>query len=232
MGDNIHILKQRLREVRDRIRAAEKAAGRSPGEVALLAVSKAQPADAVLAVSGLGQRLFGESYLQEGLEKIQAAGDRDIEWHFIGPIQSNKTRGIAERFQWVQSVDRAKILRRLHEQRPAELPPLNVCLQVNISGEAQKSGAPPERIPELAEAAAGCDRLRLRGVMTIPAPGDGEAGMRAAFARTRELYLSLREAGHGLDTLSMGMSGDLEQAVAEGATMVRVGTAVFGPREG
>lgn len=230
MGDNKHILEQRLLAVAERIRAAEEAAGRPLGSVGLLAVSKGQPAEAVRTLAHLGQRRFGESYLQEGLDKVEAVPDEGLEWHFVGPIQSNKTRGIAEHFHWVQSVDRRKIVNRLDDQRPGERPPLNVCLQVNISGERQKAGAAPRDIPALADAVAECGRLRLRGLMTIPAPSEDPDELRAAFARTRALFEELRDRGHALDTLSMGMSANLEQAVAEGATMVRLGTAVFGPR--
>jgi len=232
MGDNSHSLENRLRSVLSRIEAAERAACRDIGGVALLAVSKGHSADAVRDLAEAGQSRFGESYLKEALDKLEAVGRDGLEWHFIGPIQSNKTRGIAEHFDWVQSVDRLKIARRLDRQRPAERPPLEVCLQVNISGEAQKSGAEPDDLPALAEAVAECQRLRLRGLMTIPAPNEDPAALRDAFARTRSLFEELRQRGHALDTLSMGMSADLEQAVSEGATMVRVGTDLFGPRPG
>lgn len=226
----MNTFQQRLEAVQERIREAERAASRSPGTTNLLAVSKGHAAGAVRSLAALGQRRFGESYLQEALDKQRELSGENLEWHFIGPIQSNKTRGLAEHFDWVQSVDRAKILRRLDEQRPEELSPLNVCLQVNISGEAQKGGAAPGEIAALAAAAARCSRLRLRGLMCIPAADGGEEETRAAFARTRALFHELRDEGHDLDTLSMGMSADLEAAVAEGSSMVRVGTALFGPR--
>lgn len=230
MGDNKHTTEKGLQAVRRRIRAAEEAAGRAPGSVELLAVSKGQPPQAIVSAAKSGQERFGESYLREALDKQEAVQLPGLEWHFIGPIQSNKTRGIAGHFHWVQSVDRPKLLQRLDRQRPDGLPPLQVCLQVNISGERQKSGCEPRDLAALAEAAAGCSRLRLRGLMTIPAPAEDPAEQRAAFARVRELFERLRDDGHELDTLSMGMSADLEQAIAEGATMVRVGTAVFGSR--
>ncbi len=196
----------------------------------LLAVSKTQPAERLRELYQLGQRDFGENYLQEALAKQAALADLRICWHFIGPIQSNKTKSIAEHFDWVHSVDRIKVARRLSEQRPETLPALNVCLQVDISGEASKSGVPPEALPELAEAVAELPRLRLRGLMCIPAPSDDFAEQRRAFAEMRHGFEALRARGHALDTLSMGMSGDLEAAIAEGATLVRIGTALFGPR--
>lgn len=229
---NKNPLTKRFASVSERIHAAEAAAGRPAGSVTLLAVSKGQSARSVDALAALGQRRFGESYLQEALDKRNQVTSEGLEWHFIGPIQSNKTRGIAEHFDWVQSVDRPKILRRLNDQRPAELAPLQICLQVNISGESQKSGVPPDSIEGLAREAAGFPRLRLRGLMAIPAPSEDPAELHAAFARLRRHFDSLRNAGHELDTLSIGMSGDIEAAVAEGSTMVRVGTAVFGPRRG
>lgn len=220
----------RLEAVNRRIREAERAASRPAGSVALLAVGKAHGPEGVRALAASGLRRFGESYLQEALDKRRELSSQDLEWHFIGPIQSNKTRGLAEHFDWIQSVDRPKILKRLDRQRPESLPPLNICLQVNISGETRKSGADPGELSELAAAAAECPRLRLRGLMTIPAPSDDPRELRHAFARTRELFENLRNDGHSLDTLSMGMSADLEHAVAEGSTMVRVGTALFGAR--
>lgn len=226
----MNTFRQRVESVEQRIRDAEQAASRPAGGIRLLAVSKGHGPDAIRALAGQGQRRFGESYLQEALDKQSRLSAENLEWHFIGPVQSNKTRGIAEQFDWIQSVDRFKILKRLNKQRPESLPPLNVCLQVNISGEEQKGGATPEELPALARAAREFDRLRLRGLMCIPAAdGDTEA-TRAAFRSTRALYQALREEGHDLDTLSMGMSGDLEEAVAEGSTLVRVGTALFGPR--
>ncbi|MDD3447765.1 MAG: YggS family pyridoxal phosphate-dependent enzyme [Gammaproteobacteria bacterium] len=221
-----------LAQIEARIRAAEVCHNRDPGSVTLLAVSKTRPADVIRAAAAAGQRRFGESYLREALEKMDALADLDLEWHFIGPIQSNKTRGIAERFHWVHSVDRLKVARRLSEQRPETLPPLNVCLQVNISGEASKSGADPGDLPALARAVAALPRLRLRGLMAIPAPARsaGEEAVRALFRRLREALAALNRDGLALDTLSMGMSDDFEAAIAEGATLVRIGTDLFGAR--
>ena len=203
--------------------------------MSLLAVSKTFGPDAVIEAAEAGQRAFGENYLQEALDKMAAVHvarpDLLLEWHFIGPIQSNKTRPIAERFDWVHAVDREKIARRLSEQRPAHLPPLNVCLQVNISGEASKSGVVPEEVMRLAQQVAGMPNLKLRGLMAIPEPADDPEQQRAPLRRMRELLASLQTAGLPLDTLSMGMSSDLEAAVAEGATIVRIGTAIFGKRD-
>ncbi|HLV19159.1 MAG TPA: YggS family pyridoxal phosphate-dependent enzyme [Pseudomonas sp.] len=217
-----------IAKVRARIREAAQACGRDPEQVRLLAVSKTHPAAAIRAAYACGQVDFGENYLQEALAKQQELADLPLRWHFIGPIQSNKTRAIATHFDWVHSVDRLKIAQRLAEQRPEELPPLNICLQVNVSGEASKSGCAPEELPALAEAAAQLPRLKLRGLMAIPEPTDDVAAQRAAFARLRELQAGLP---YELDTLSMGMSHDLESAIAEGATWVRIGTAVFGARD-
>ena len=202
--------------------------------VQLLAVSKTFPAQAVLEAMAAGQRAFGENYLQEGVEKIAAVARAQpgaaVEWHFIGPIQSNKTRPIAANFAWVHTVDRLKIAQRLSEQRPPELGPLNICLQVNISGEATKSGATPGELPELARQVAQLPNLRLRGLMAIPEPQADPALQRAAFAKLRKLGEALRADGILVDTLSMGMSGDMEAAILEGATIVRVGSAIFGAR--
>ncbi|CAK9891798.1 MULTISPECIES: YggS family pyridoxal phosphate-dependent enzyme [Pseudomonas] len=211
-----------------RIRAAALAAGREPSAVQLLAVSKTKPAAAVREAFAAGVRDVGENYLQEALNKQGELTDLPLTWHFIGPIQSNKTRAIAEHFDWVHSVDRLKIAQRLSEQRPDNLAALNICLQVNVSGEASKSGCTPEELPALACAIAALPRLRLRGLMAIPEPTDDEAAQHAAFARVRELQASLQLP---LDTLSMGMSHDLEAAVAQGATWVRIGTALFGARD-
>lgn len=220
-----------LRRVRERIAAAARACGRDPAGVRLLAVSKTFPAEDLRAAQAAGQDCFGESYLNEALPKIAALADPVPEWHFIGPLQSNKTRAIAERFVWVHSVDRLKVAQRLNDQRPGTLPPLNVCIQVNISGEATKSGAPIEGLEELARAVAALPRLRLRGLMAIPAPTEDLEAQRAAFRRLREIRDGLNERlGLALDTLSMGMSDDLEAAVAEGATLVRIGSAIFGAR--
>jgi len=202
--------------------------------VQLLAVSKTFPAEAVLEAIAAGQRAFGENYLQEGVEKIAAVAraqpDVPVEWHFIGPIQSNKTRPIATNFAWVHTVDRLKIAQRLSEQRPPELGPLHICLQVNISGEATKSGATPAELPELARQVAALPNLRLRGLMAIPEPQTDPALQRAAFAKLRKLGEALRADGILVDTLSMGMSGDMAAAILEGATIVRVGSAIFGAR--
>lgn len=221
-------LEANLQAVRRRIRAAELACGRPEGSVRLLAVSKTQPAAVLRTAHGLGQREFGENYLQEAMEKQDALADLDIRWHFIGPIQSNKTRPIAERFAWVHGIDRLKIAQRLSDQRPEDMMPLNVCIQVNIGGESTKAGVAPAGLAGLAHAVAALPRLRLRGLMAIPAP-TAEAGEQlAAFRRLRELLNGLDMPE--LDTLSMGMSDDLEAAVAEGATLVRIGTAIFGRR--
>ncbi|AAU92217.1 MULTISPECIES: YggS family pyridoxal phosphate-dependent enzyme [Methylococcus] len=221
-------LQENLQAVRQRIRAAEQACGRPEDSVRLVAVSKTQPAAVLRAAYDLGQREFGENYLQEAMEKQDLLADLDIVWHFIGPIQSNKTRLLAERFDWVHSIDRLKIAQRLNDQRPPGRAPLNVCIQVNIGGEPTKSGVTPAAVAELAQAVAALPRLRLRGLMAIPAPTADEREQRAAFRRLRELLEGLGMPG--LDTLSMGMSDDLEAAVAEGTTLVRVGTAIFGRR--
>ena len=217
-----------IAKVRTRIREAAQACGRDPETVGLLAVSKTKPAAAVREAHACGQRDFGENYLQEALNKQAELSDLALTWHFIGPIQSNKTRPIAEHFAWVHSVDRLKIAQRLSEQRPAQLPPLNICLQVNVSGEASKSGCAPEELPALALAVSQLPNLRLRGLMTIPEPTRDVAQQHAACARLRQLRDDLNLE---LDVLSMGMSDDLEAAIAEGATWVRIGTALFGARD-
>ena len=214
--------------VSERIRAATQAAQRDTGSVHLLAVSKTKPSQAVREAYAAGMRDFGENYLQEALGKQAELTDLPLSWHFIGPIQSNKTRAIAENFAWVHSVDRLKIAQRLSEQRPADLPPLNICIQVNVSGEASKSGCTPADLPALAEAISALPRLKLRGLMAIPEPTDDRAEQDTAFATVRDLQASL---DLGLDTLSMGMSHDLESAIAQGATWVRIGTALFGARD-
>jgi hypothetical protein len=225
-------LEQRLADVRQRIQQACQAAGRDPPRVGLLAVSKLQPAQAVRQAQQAGQQAFGENYVQEALDKMAALADLRgaIEWHLIGPLQSNKTRVVAEAFDWVHSVDRLKIAQRLSEQRPAQLPPLNVCLQVNISGEASKSGLLPQEVAQVAAAVAALPRLRLRGLMAIPGLAQGLQAQQAPHRALRLLQQDLNQRGLALDTLSMGMSDDLEAAVAEGSTMVRVGTAIFGAR--
>lgn len=223
-----------LQAVHERITKAARVAGRDPESVRLLAVSKTFPAEVVLAAVAAGQRAFGENYVQEAADKIRRVReltDTRLEWHFIGPIQSNKTRTIAELFDWVQSVDRLKVAQRLAEQRPADRPPLNVLVQVNISGEASKSGVEPADLDRLAREVARLPRLKLRGLMAIPEPEADEARRRAPLAAMRDLLERLRAGGLPLDTLSMGMSVDLEDAVLEGSTMVRIGTAIFGERE-
>ncbi|WAF86240.1 YggS family pyridoxal phosphate-dependent enzyme [Metapseudomonas otitidis] len=217
-----------IAKVRARIREAAQASGRDSSTIGLLAVSKTKPADAIREAHAEGVADFGENYLQEALAKQAELTDLPLTWHFIGPIQSNKTKPIAEHFHWVHSVDRLKIAERLSAQRPAHLAPLNICLQVNVSGEASKSGCAPEDLPALAKAVAGLPNLRLRGLMAIPEPTDDVAAQHAAFARLRQLMTDL---GLALDTLSMGMSHDLEAAIAEGATWVRIGTALFGARD-
>jgi len=221
-----------LQEVKRRIEAACVAARRPANSVTLLAVSKTKPASAVREALAAGQHAFGENYVQEGLAKIATLADlrAQIEWHLVGPLQSNKTRAVAEAFDWVHSVDRLKIAERLAAQRPAGLPPLNVCLQVNISGEASKSGLTAAELPAVALAVAALPGLRLRGLMAIPEPAAGDAAQRAPHRALRALLDVLHARGLALDTLSMGMSDDLEAAVAEGSTLVRVGTAVFGAR--
>ena len=209
-------------------------AGRDPASVTLVAVSKRQPLERVRAAVAAGQRHFGENTLQGALEHmdalVDALGEADLTWHFIGAIQSNKTRPIAERFDWVHTIEREKIARRLSEQRPAAAPPLEVCIQVNVDDEPSKSGCAPVDLAPLADLVAGLPRLRLRGLMCIPAPAEGLDAQRRPFARLRRLLEELNGCGHRLDTLSMGMSADLEAAILEGATLVRVGTDVFGPR--
>jgi len=220
----------RLGQTQKRIAEMESRYGRTPGSVTLLAVSKAKPAEAVREAFGAGQRCFGESYAQEAQVKIAALAEPAIEWHFIGPLQSNKTALVAANFSWVHSVDRARIAERLSRQRPAGLAPLNVCIQVNISGEKAKQGVVPEQTAHLAQIITGLPGLKLRGLMAIPAPCAELAAQRVPFRRLRELYADIRGTGISLDTLSMGMTGDLEAAIAEGATIVRLGTAIFGPR--
>ena len=225
-------LQERLLAVQARMAQACAQAGRAPAAVQLLAVSKLHPAQAVREALAQGQSAFGENYVQEALDKMAELADlrAAIEWHLIGPLQSNKTRAVAEAFDWVHSVDRLKIAQRLSDQRPAHMPPLSICLQVNISGEASKSGLSPAEVSEIAPAVAALPRLRLRGLMSIPEPVDDLQAQRAPHRALRRLQDDLNRQGLALDTLSMGMSDDLEAAIAEGSTMVRVGTAVFGPR--
>ena len=219
---------ENIAKVGARIREAAQASQRNFADIGLLAVSKTKPADAIREAHAAGVCDFGENYLQEALEKQTQLADLPLIWNFIGPIQSNKTRPIAEHFDWVHSVDRLKIAQRLSEQRPAHLPALNICLQVNISGEDSKSGCSPEELTALARAVVALPNLRLRGLMAIPEPTDDVAAQHAAFARLRQLR---DELALNLDTLSMGMSHDLEAAIAEGATWVRIGTALFGARD-
>jgi len=219
-----------LQAVRARIARAARSAGRLPESIALLAVSKTFPADAVREAAAAGQRAFGENYAQEGLAKIAALGDLALEWHFIGPLQGNKARAVAGHFDWVHSVDRQRIAERLSACRDPARAPLQVCIQVNVSGEQSKSGVAPAQAAALAQAVAALPNLRLRGLMAIPEPTDDEALARRQFAVLRALRDDLAARGTELDTLSMGMSADLEAAVLEGATLVRVGTAIFGQR--
>lgn len=221
---------ERLQAVQARICQSATAAGRDPQEITLLAVSKAQNADAIRDAWAAGQQRFGENYLQEALNKQALLQDLPIEWHFIGPIQSNKTQPIAQHFSWVHGVDRLKIAERLNAARPAELPPLQICLQVNVSHEESKSGIAPEEAYALASAIAQLPRLQLRGLMAIPAPTPDMELQRAQFRMVRALYDALRQQGIALDTLSIGMSEDFPVAIGEGATIVRVGSAIFGPR--
>ena len=224
-------LSQRLQAVQTQIIAAAKANNRQVDSIQLLAVSKTQPAAAVQAAAEAGQIRFGENYLQDALPKIQALSDKgfDLEWHYIGPIQSNKTRAIAENFQWVHSIDRLKIAQRLSEQRPEHLPALKICIQVNIGRESQKSGIEPENLNALATAINQLPRIELHGLMAIPPAQSTKEQQHQAFAELRTLFENL-PGSESLDTLSMGMSNDLEAAIAEGSTMVRIGTAIFGPR--
>ena len=219
-----------LQAVQARISNAAAAVGRSPESVRLLAVSKTWPLACVLDAAEAGQRAFGENYVQEGIDKIAAVSGRNLEWHFIGPLQSNKTKPVAEHFDWVHSIDRLKIAERLSAQRPAYLAPLQVCVQINVSGEASKSGCAPDEALALCRAVAALPGLQLRGLMAIPEPTGDLQAQRIPFRKLRELREQICAAGLPLDTLSMGMSHDLEAAVAEGATIVRIGTAIFGER--
>jgi len=219
-----------LIKVRKRLTLACEAVGRAPDAVKLLAVSKTMPAQAVRDAFAAGQLAFGENYIQEGVDKIASLVDLPIEWHCIGPIQSNKTKLVAEKFAWVHSIDRLKIAERLSAQRPPHLPPLQVCLQVNVDGGSNKSGIAPAELLPLAQAVAKLPHLQLRGIMTIPEPTETEAATRAVHHQAKRLFDNLKSAGLTIDTLSMGMTGDLEAAVAEGSTCVRVGTAIFGAR--
>jgi pyridoxal phosphate enzyme (YggS family) len=221
---------ERIQKVRAHIEHAAHGCQRRYGDITLLAVSKNHPVAQVRQAMAAGCRHFGESYVQEAVAKIEQLADNDLVWHFIGPLQSNKTQDVARCFQWVHSVERDKIARRLHEQRPLDLPPLNVCIQVNLSGESSKSGIAACEVPPLARRILQYPRLRLRGLMTIGRRMSDEVELRHTFAALRELLAELNSLGMSLDTLSMGMSGDLDAAICEGATIVRVGTAIFGPR--
>lgn len=221
---------ENLRKINESIASIARGADRDPASVTLVAVSKRQPLERVREAVAAGQRHFGENTLQGALEHMDALGDAGLTWHFIGAVQSNKTRSIAERFDWVHTIEREKIARRLSEQRPPDAPPLDVCIQVNVDDETSKSGCAPDEAGPLADLVAGLPRLRLRGLMCIPAPAEGIAAQRRPFARLRGILEELNARGHRLDTLSMGMSADLEAAILEGATLVRVGTDVFGPR--
>ena len=219
-----------LAQVRKRIELAVLAAGRPADAVSLLAVSKTMPAQAVRDAFAAGQLAFGENYIQEGVDKIASLADLPLVWHCIGPIQSNKTKLVAENFAWVHSIDRLKIAERLSAQRPANLPALQICLQVNVDGGSNKSGVTPTDLLALAQAVAQLPNLQLRGIMTIPEPAENEAAARSVHRQAKALFDSLNAAGLKLDTLSMGMTGDLEAAIAEGSTCVRVGTAIYGHR--
>lgn len=222
---------QSLEKIRNRVTVLEHRYGRPPGSTQVLAVSKTKPPEAVRAAVEAGQRDFGENHVQDAITKLDALAELDLVWHFIGPIQSNKTRIVAARFDWVHSIDRAKIARRLNEQRPDDIPPLNVCVQVNVSGEESKSGVEPEAVRALAEVVSELPRLKLRGLMTLPRPCDALELQRRPFAALRGMLEALNASGYALDTLSMGMTNDMEAAIAEGATIVRIGTAIFGPRD-
>ena len=219
-----------VNHVRSRIRRAAAAAGRDPASVTLVAVSKSKTAESVRAVATAGVTDFGESYLQEAVAKLDALGGLPLHWHFIGGLQSNKTRAVAERFQWVHSVDRFSVAKRLSDQRPFHAPPLNLCIQVALVPEPTKGGIEPEDLPELAARTAALPRVKLRGLMCVPPPQPDVPAERAMFSRLRRLLEELNAGGHALDALSMGMSGDFESAIAEGATHVRIGTALFGSR--
>ena len=223
-------LAARWRAVQARLHDAQQRFGREPGSVKLLAVTKTQPVERIRHLAALGQHMFGENYLQEACPKLDACADIDLEWHFIGALQSNKAAEVARRFDWVHTVASVRLARRLARARPHDRPPLNVCLQVNIDGDPGKAGVPPQAAEALANAVADLAPLRLRGLMTLPAPADTFEAQRRPLRALRLLQDDLRRRGHQLDTLSMGMSGDLEAAVAEGATVVRIGTALFGPR--
>ncbi len=223
-------LNKNLQQVRLEMSAAERQFGREPGSVKLLAVSKTRAADDVLALAQLGVTDFGENYVQEALAKIEQLSGYSLTWHFIGPIQSNKCRQIATHFDWVHSVDRIRVAERLNAARPPELPPLNICIQVNVDAEPTKSGVAPDEVEELAEQLRQYPRLALKGLMALPAPADDFNTQRRAFRKLRNLHEQLITKGYRFDTLSMGTTHDMQAAIAEGATIIRIGTALFGPR--
>ena len=225
-------LSDNITKLLERVRSSSQKSQIGNNDILILAVSKTRSASEIREAHACGLAHFGENYLQEALEKIESLPDLDITWHFIGPLQSNKTRPVAEHFHWVHSVDREKIARRLNEQRPQHLPPLQICLQVNVSGQSSKSGVSLDELPALADAVAGMPKLTLRGLMAIPAPTEDEQEQHEAFRTMRHALQSLQVKHPHIDTLSMGMSADMEAAIAEGATIVRIGTAIFGPRDG
>jgi len=223
-------LEKNLHSIRERIASAASACGRDPDSILLLAVSKRKPASDIRLAHACGQRDFGENYLQEALHKMQELDDLDIRWHFIGAIQSNKTRSIAESFDWVHCIDRLKVATRLSEQRPAGREPLNACIQINLDDESSKAGIDLDELPTLAASIADLPGIRLRGLMTIPAPRANHAEQCQSFARMTDALATLQRQGLDCDTLSMGMTGDMEAAIAQGSTLVRIGTAIFGER--
>lgn len=231
MNEHTTTVAQRLSAIRDEIESYEASYKRNSGEVQLLAVSKRKPVAAIREAMSGGQRAFGENYVDEGVAKILEIADSSLEWHFIGAIQSRKTPSIAEHFHWAHGIDRFKVAKRLSEQRPAHLPALNICLQLNLDNESSKSGVSLAQLPELAAQCADLPGIKLRGLMAIPAPRSELGAQREIFAQVRNALLSLRSTHEQMDTLSIGMSGDLEAAIAEGATIVRVGTAIFGARD-
>ena len=227
---NAQQLHDHITKLEERVRRSSQKSQLGNSDILVLAVSKTRPAEDIREAHAAGLSHFGENYLQEALGKIETLSDLDLTWHFIGPLQSNKTRPVAEHFDWVHTVDREKIARRLSEQRPPGMPPLNICLQVNVSGEETKSGVTLEELPGLAVRVRDLPGLTLRGLMAIPAPAETEEEQRRPFRDLREAFVALKDTCPDIDTLSMGMSADLEAAIGEGATIVRVGTALFGPR--
>ncbi len=223
-------LKARLSQLHSRIRSIAHSCDRDPSDIMLLAVSKTRPVEDIREAVAAGQRAFGENYLQDALPKIHALQDLALEWHFIGRIQSNKTRDIAENFSWAHALDKFKHARRLNDQRPPDLPPLNACIQLNLTGEQSKGGIDAQELPGLLEKLRQLPHLSIRGLMTMPPASAGEALQHQVFGDLRKLLQKMNAQGHNLDTLSMGMSGDMQAAICEGATMVRIGTAIFGPR--